>query len=163
MTFPASAAVVVVKGYWWADDGTGVPRQVTATPAVDHVTSVTGQGVIDLVEKTATPETDNPYWEIEVVASNDPDLQPECPWTFRMSGYDGAWTVTVPHDAALDIDDRPAVWLTSLTPLISPPTPAASYYTKAEVDTKIAAALATHVGLATPDWDPHPQYQLDTP
>lgn len=159
MTFPSTAAIVVVKGYWWADDGSGVAREVTATPSVDHVTSVSGKGVIDLVEKSAVPDTDNPYWEIEVVASNDPDLTPEFAWTFRFSGYDGAWTVTVPHDAPLDDDGRREVWLTSLTALVAPPAPAASYYTKAEVD----ALFAQHVGLSVPNWDPHPQYMLDTP
>lgn len=163
MTFPASASVVVVKGYWWADDGSGVPREVTATPAVNHVTSVSGRGVIDLVKKTATPDGDNPYWEIELVASDDPDLTPACPWTFRMSGYDGAWTVAIPHDAEEDEDERPAVWLTDLDPLTTPPTATDSYYTKAQVDAKIDAAIAAHLGLSTPDWDPHQQYQLDTP
>jgi hypothetical protein len=159
VTFPSSASVVVVKGYWWADDGTGVTRQVTATPSVDHVTSASGRGVIDLVEKTATPDGDNPYWELELVASNDPDLIPQFAWTFRMSGYDGAWTVTVPHDADPDSDDRPSVWLTELDPLVEIPEPQTSdyYYTKNQVDQK----CTDHIGLSTPGWDPHPQYALD--
>lgn len=161
MTFPlnASATVVVVKGYWWADDGSGVPRTVTATPAVDHVVSVSGKGVIDLAEKSVTPDGDNPYWEIEVLASDDPDITPACPWTFRFAGYDGEWAVTVPHDAVTGTDGRPEVWLTSLTPLVNIPEPQTTdyFYTKDQID----ALLAAHLGMANPGWDPHPQYALD--
>lgn len=133
MPLPVSANLITVKGFWWADDGSGVERVVTATPGTDHVTAVADHGVIDLAAKTATPDPDG-SWQITVIASNDPDLTPTCPWTFTFSGYSGAWTVTVPHDAA-----GGEVFLTALDPLVTPPTPSSAFYTRDQVDALFTA------------------------
>lgn len=133
MPLPETAALITVKGYWWNVDGDGVDRVVTATPAVSHVTSLSGYGVIDLEAVTATPDADG-FWQLPLIASDDPDLTPACPWTFTFAGYGAGWSVTVPHDAA-----GGAVWLTALDHLVSPPSSAAAFYTRDQVDALFTA------------------------
>lgn len=106
MPLPASATEVHVYGH--VLDWNGVPIEdvvVVAVPSVPRLIFHDTDDVIYPTTETATTDS-NGFWNIKVIASNDPDGDPASfSYTFNLKGNgvsDSFAGVGVPYDAAVD-------------------------------------------------------------
>lgn len=120
MALPAAATEVHVYGH--VLDWNGAPIAgvvVTASPSADRLIFHSTDDVI--YPKSETDTTDvNGYWDLELIASNDPDGDPlSFNYTFTLAGpgvNDSFNSVTVPWDAPPDagFGGEPAIKLVAL-------------------------------------------------
>jgi hypothetical protein len=106
MPLPASATEVHVYGHVLDWDGAPIEGvEVSATPSVPRLIFHSTDDVI--YPKTETDTTDvNGFWNIKVIASNDPDGDPASfSYTIKLSGpgvSDSFPNVGIPYDAPVD-------------------------------------------------------------
>lgn len=152
MTLPINANVVRVRGYWYAQDGGGADRTITATPTASNLTDMGAFGYIKTAVKSTSPHPSTGAFFLDLLATDDPDLTPFA-WTIKLEG-EQSFTVEVPHDSAVvDVGAglmMRAAWLVDLA-TTTPPTPVNTYYTSPQTDAAIVTALADRAttGFAT--------------
>lgn len=150
MPLPVNAAVVRVRGYWFAQDGSGHTGTITFVPSASNLTDMGAFAYIKTATVTVTPHPSTGYYYADLLATNDPDLTPFA-WTVTLQGQ-APFTIAVPYDApTVDVgsgDMRPAIWLVDAA-TITPPSPVATYYTAAQTD----AAIANHAAAVDPHGD----------
>lgn len=146
MPLPVSVNVVRVRGYLFNEDGTGATTQpVTFAPAnllTQYVINVPGHGFIKLTPIRVLPDSTG-YFYADLVATNDPDVT-SFAWAVAF-GAGLSMTVVVPINApVIDVGGglmMQAIWLTEAATMTAPPT-GPYYYTSAQTDAAIAAAIA---------------------
>lgn len=115
MTLPSTVNVVRVRGFWYDQDGTGSGLKITFTPSKTLLIDAEAHAYIRLRPKEAIPDEGTSYFYADVIASNDPDLQPVV-WTVGLEGEPPAFVVAVPYDAPFEdvgeAEDMRAIWLT---------------------------------------------------
>jgi hypothetical protein len=147
VTLPGNTTIVRVRGYWFAQDGSGVDQPITFTPTTTDLTDMAAFGYIKPNSVRVTPDAVTAYFYVDLLASNDPDLTPFA-WTVTRQDLP---SVTIQVDYASPVVDvgggvmKRATWLVNCAATVAP-APVKTYYTSAQADAAIAAALAGFSG-----------------
>lgn len=143
MTLPGNANYVRVRGYWFAQAGGGHTGTIKFAPRATNLTDLAAFAYIKPAAITVTPDPTTAYFFADLLATDDPDLTPFA-WTVTLRGETPV-TINVPYTApVVDVGAgvmKQAIWLTNAA-TITPPTPAATYYTSAQTDLAIASVVA---------------------
>lgn len=182
MALPTNADIVVAWGYWF-DEATGLgvkvfgdqPGTITFDPvSLSDVSTAVTPNVRDLSahawiktrQRVAVVDPDTGYFAVQLVASNDPDLDAYGGRRITFSG-EPSFLVEIPHNAPTTVVDAAmsaqtglaqgssvrALPLTELAVIVSPtPAPANAYLTSSQTLAVIADAIdAEDVAVALTD------------
>lgn len=164
----ANATLVVVRGYWRdADYGSGIDETITFTPMplsgsrAPNVRDLTEYAWLRTKPVEVTPDPDNGFWAVRLLANNDPDLDGFAGWQVRL-GQEEPFTIEVPYNATVVTADAalaealpeiavgdtlPAMWLVEAAVISNPPPqPPAAYLTQSQTLSAIASAIAAYGG-----------------
>lgn len=141
---PGNVDIVRVRGHWFSRTGGGSGRTITFEPLVPVLTDAAASSYITVDPIIATPDHGTAYFYADLIASNDPDLTPSA-WRVTFQDQD-PFTISVDYNATVqDVGDgvtMKAIWLASAPRTDPPPPPVESYYTSAQTDAAIVAAVA---------------------
>jgi uncharacterized Zn ribbon protein len=143
MSLPENVDLVRVRGYWFDQDGTGTDRTIRFDPLVSNLIDADSFAYIKTDTVIITPDPDDGYFFVDLIASNDPDLTPSA-WTVTLQGQP-SFTISVDYNAFVqDVGDglhMKAVWLVDAAGTGTPPDPIDTYYTSTQTNSAIAEAL----------------------
>lgn len=155
MALPGNVNLVRVRGYWFAQDGTGYSGgTVKFVPAAADLTDMSAFANIETATVTVTPDPTTGYYFADLIATDDPDLTAFA-WQVTRTNAAGVAvlnaTIAVPYNSpTVDVGAglmMPSLWLVDAATTTVPPT-SETFYTSEQTDAHIAEAIAAISGGA---------------